>query len=104
MLDEIHLVDIAFGDRRTNDVDRVGVLAFAPARVPRSNGIRTGCGARRIERVGNGGQRAGLPRGGCGRTAQDLRAAIAAGHVRGGAVTAEEALVPGGGLALLAPG
>src|SRR3954470_3298752 len=101
MLDQVHLVDIAFGDRRTNDVDRVGVLAFAPARVPRSNGIRTGCGARRIERVGNGGERTRLRRWGCVRTAQDLRAAIADVHVRDDVVAAEEAFVPERGLELV---
>src|SRR2546430_1100404 len=101
MLDQVHLVDVAFGDRSTNDVDRVGVFAFAPARLPRSYRIRTRCRARRIERIGDGGERTGLRRCGCIRTAQILRAAIADVHARDDVVAAEEALVPERGLELV---
>src|SRR5207248_3981525 len=100
MLDEIHLVDVAFGDRIANGLDAVRVLALGPARVPRSDRVRARWGLRRLERIRDRGQHTGLRWSRRARAPERIRAAIADVDLRNRVVPAEEALVPERGLEL----
>src|SRR5690348_17763253 len=71
MLDETDLVHVALVDRGAPRLDRSRVLLRAPRRLPRADRERSARGTRRVDRVRDLRERAGLRRRRCARAVGD---------------------------------